>query len=328
MRKIMDSKTRFLMALKHQKPDRVPFNFWMDRRLMADYEKKISHRHWRVTHFGADVIETFLSLDFPCGPMEERDGTSWLIGQSITDWSKIDELKMPDPREDKVYSLIKADLEEFPDKAVILDTQTPWGIIAGYMRGYEHVYMDMYEFSEQFHKMCRKLIEIQKVAVERACKMGITALYLMEDLATSQGLVMSPAMMEEFIFQYARQLADIARAYKVPFLWHSDGNVADLVPILRDFGVSAVNPLQPNVCDTKAFMQKHGGKVAVYGGIDNCFTIPQSTPQGVRKHVLEQFEILGKPSGGLIFSTHDIPLNTPYENVEIMVKTIKEECRY
>ena len=64
----MTSKERFLTAVRHQKPDRPPFNFWMDRPVMADYEKKVGHRHWRVTHFGADVIETFPCIAFTPGP--------------------------------------------------------------------------------------------------------------------------------------------------------------------------------------------------------------------------------------------------------------------
>jgi len=53
----MDSKTRVLMSLSREKPDKVPFNFgW----IVADvsYEEEIGHRHWRVTHYGADVIES------------------------------------------------------------------------------------------------------------------------------------------------------------------------------------------------------------------------------------------------------------------------------
>jgi len=74
----MNSKERFLIALNNEKPDMVPFNFWMDRRLMEQYEKRLGHRHWRVTHYGADVIETFGLLNFPTGRMEEHSGTSWL----------------------------------------------------------------------------------------------------------------------------------------------------------------------------------------------------------------------------------------------------------
>jgi uroporphyrinogen-III decarboxylase len=48
--------------------------------------------------------------------------------------------------------------------------------------------------------------------------------------------------------------------------------------------------------------------------------------EDVREHVLHTFNALGK-DGGLIFSTHDIPLGTSRENVEVMVETI-ERCTY
>jgi uroporphyrinogen-III decarboxylase len=323
---MLDSKKRFLTALARQKPDRAPFNFWMDRRLMAQYEKRLGHRHWRVTHYGADVIETFTGLDFPSGPAIERDGTSWQTGPCFDSWSDVDGLRLPDPNADKVYSLIKADLTEFPRTAVILDFGTCWGVVAN-MRTYELIYTDMYDHAEEVHKLCRRITDIQKVVVERACKMGITALYLMEDLATSKGLALSPEMIEEFCLGYARELAAIAHEHHVPVLFHSDGQVMELTKLLLGLGISAVNPLQPTLNDAAEFKKRYGKTLAVYGALDNCFIIPRGTDADVRSHVLDVFGKLGR-DGGLIFSTHDIPLETPPENVETMVRTIREECVY
>jgi uroporphyrinogen decarboxylase len=322
----MDSKTRVLTALAHKKPDRVPFNFWMDRRLMAEYERKIGHRHWRVTHYGADVIESFHALDFPEGPTEEKDGTVWHTGPLFSDWNDIDSLALPDPRDENVYRLLKADLDEFPDKAVLLNIITPWGVIAE-MRTYELVYMDMYEYAEQFKRLSRRLSDIMKTVVERACRMGVTAVYIQEDLATSKSLSMSPAMIKEFCLDYAKEFVDIAKSYNKPVLFHSDGAILDLIEPLLDFGAGAINPLQPNVVDAREFKGRFDNKIAVYGGLDNCFIIPEGTPAQIRRHVLETFEILGKPDGGLIFSTHDIPYETPAENVEALVSAIME-CKY
>lgn len=322
----MDSKTRVLTALNHEKPDRVPFNFWMDRRLMAEYEKKLGHRHWRVTHYGADVIESFHGLQFPEGPTDKRDGTVWHTGPAFEDWNKIDELVLPDPYEESVYNLLKSDLEEFPDKAVLLNVITPWGVIAE-MRTYELVYMDMYEYPEAFKRLSRRIADIMKAVVERACQMGVTALYIQEDLATSQSLSMSPGMIQEFCLDYAKDFVDIAKSYNKPVLFHSDGAVLDLIDPLITFGADMINPLQPNIVDAREFKAKFNNRIGVYGALDNCFIIPEGTPEQIRKHVLETFELLGKPDGSLIFSTHDIPCGTPGENVEALVCAIKE-CTY
>ena len=322
----MDSKTRVLMALAHEKPDRVPFNFWMDRRLMAEYEKELGHRHWRVTHYGADVIESFHLLEFPEGPTEARDGTIWHTGPAFDNWDAIDDLPLPDPNEDDVYSLLKADLDEFPDKAVLLNIITPWGVLAE-MRTYELVYMDMYEHADKFKQLSRRIGDIMNTVVERACQMGVTAVYIQEDLATSRGLSMSPSMINEFCLDYAKGFVETAKRYDKPVLFHSDGAVLDLIEPLLGFGADAINPLQPNIVDAKEFKQRFGNRMAVYGALDNCFIIPQGTPEQITKHVKDTFEVLGRPDGGLIFSTHDIPYEAPRENVEALVSAIKE-CTY
>ena len=322
----MDSKTRVLMALAHEKPDKVPFNFWMDRRLMSAYERDIGHPHWRVTHFGADVIETFAGLDFPRGSGEDHNGSYWHTSPFLKDWRDFETVPMPDPHQEAVYETIKKDLAEFPDKAIFLDLPTSWGVLT-YVRTYELIYMDMVEYPEEFKKLSQKIADVQKVTVERACKMGITALYLMEDLAMTKGLTMSPEMINEFCLDYTTDLVEIAQSYNIPVLFHSDGMVMDLIEILAQAGVCAVNPLQPHLNDATEFKEKFGDRIAVYGGLDNCFIIPEGPPEKIRDHVQDTFTKLGKSDGGLIFSTHDIPLGTPKENVSAMIDAINE-CRY
>ena len=319
----MTSKERFLKAINHEKPDRAPFNFWMDRPLMKKYEEKIGHRHWRVVQFGADVIETFPLINFTGG----TDANAWDSHSDIKSWAEIDNLQIPNPNNQNVYELIQKDIEEFPDTAVVLDMITPWGHIT-MLRGYENVYMDMYDEPDLFHKISRKFTDTLKIVTEKACEMGITALYLMEDLADRNGLSLSPAMIEEFVLPYAGELAEIAHKNNIPVMFHSDGNVTDLLPLLLKIGVKAVNPMQPHLNPATDFKKNFGEKLAVYGGLDNCYIIPDGSADDVRNHVLNVFEVLGKPDGALIFSTHDIPEYTPEENVEMMISTIKNECVY
>ena len=253
----MNSKQRVLHALNREKPDRVPFNFWMDRRLMERYEKKIGHRHWRVTHYGADVIETFLGLAFPSGRLEAKTGTNWLTEPLFEDWRDVDSLLLPDPSEEKVYELIQRDLREFPDTAVFLDISTAWGIIASRI-GYENIYVDMYDHYDELKKLCRRITDIQKQAVERACRIGITALYIMEDVSTTRGLSMSPAMIQEHCFNYAAELRAVADSYEIPTLFHCCGKITDeLADMFIELGVKAINPLQPSVNDTEEFAKKY-----------------------------------------------------------------------
>jgi len=53
--------------------------------------------------------------------------------------------------------------------------------------------------------------------------------------------------------------------------------------------------------------------MAVYGGFGQLFYNSTRTPEQIRSHVYDVFDKLGRPDGGLIMSTHDIPLGTPRE---------------
>jgi uroporphyrinogen decarboxylase len=104
-------------------------------------------------------------------------------------------------------------------------------------------------------------------------------------------------------------------------VYHSDGNITDVLDSLLEMGVNAVNPLQPEFNDFDVFKSKYHGKLAVYGGIDNTKIIPTGTTDEVRAHIRDIYARLGV-GGGLILSSHDIPIYCPHENIEAMVDEI------
>ncbi len=320
----MTSKERVLTAINFEKPDRVPFNFWMDRRLMESFEKKHGP-HFRVTEFGADVIETFIALAFPMGTMVEESGTSWLTEPLIKDWTELDGLQMPDPYNEDAYALVKKDLEEFPDKAVIADCMGVLTIMHG-MRSYDHFYLDIYDHPDKLKKLFQMITDVMKVAVKRVCELGVTAVYVMDDIAYANGLLMSLPQIREFVYDFNQQQIDVAKEHGVPVFMHSCGQVTDALDYIQQSGVNVINPLQPHLHDFNDFKNKYHGKLAVYGALDNTHVIPHGSTEDIKRQVHESFDVLGK-DGGLVFSSHDIPLNTPEENIYAMVEAIKE-CRY
>ena len=320
----MNSKERVLAALDFEEPDRVPFNFWMDRRLMAQYEQQYGEG-WRVRAFDADVVETFFNLAFPCSPTVEESGTAWVTEPLLKSLDDIDSLRMPDATNDEVYSLIQKDIEAYPDRAIFVDTPGVLTVAHG-IREYSNILMDVYDSPDQLKELFGRISDIMAEAAARACEMDITALYVMDDIAYRQGLLMSLPMLDEFVFPFNRKPIDAARKAGIPVLMHSCGRVTDAVDSFVEQGIRALNPLQPHLHDLPAFKRKYHGKLAVYGALDNTYVIPDGTPEEVRAHVRETFEVLGE-GGGLIFSTHDIPLCTPRENVEAMVEEM-ERCAY
>ena len=73
------------------------------------------------------------------------------------------------------------------------------------------------------------------------------------------------------------------------------------------------------------YLKKEFGSYLTFwgGGIDTQRILPFGTPEEIRRHVLEQCEILGK-DGGFVFNTvHNIQANVPIENVIALFTTLK-----
>lgn len=320
----MKSKERVAQTLKFKEPDRAPFNFWMDRRLMEKYEDKFGE-DFRINHYGVDVIETFPLLEWPQGKGEIRDGSFWIREPRLEDWDDVDSLELPDPEDDKVYENISRTLKKYPDKAVFVNIPGPFTVLHN-IRMMDNLYFDVYDHPEELHLLIAKIMDIQNEVISRVVNWPITAIYFQDDVATSNGLMFSLSMIKDFIMDYFKPGINRAQQEDKFVVFHSDGDVTDVLDTLVEMGIDAVNPMQPEFNNFSEFKQKYHGQLAVYGALDNTKIIPDGTEEDIITHVNETFEVLGE-NGGLIFSTHDIPLHCPQKNLDIMVSAIKD-CIY
>lgn len=324
----MTSKERVETALRLEKPDRVPFNFWMDRRLLSQYEERYGE-YFRVEHYGGDVIESYVNLQWPQGKGVERDGTVWVTEPLWTEgWRGVNGIPWPDPAAPENFAMIERDLENQPDKAILVNVQGVMTIMHD-IRAEVDLYVDFFERPDDVQGLFTKVGEVMARFVTVVCERypEITAIYVQDDICSTRGVMFSRDILDRFVYLANDQPIKAARDACKPVAYHSDGMIFDIIEHLIELEVCAVNPLQANLHDFDEFMRRFGGRIGVYGGLDNLFIIPDGSPEEVREHVLHGFRTLGK-HGGLILSSHDIPIHCPEENIEVMVKTIREECVY
>jgi uroporphyrinogen decarboxylase len=324
----MLSKERVRAALRREKPDRVPFNFWMDRRLLKEYEDRYGE-YFRVERYGADIIEAYMNLQWPQGKGVERDGTVWVAEPLwAKEWQGPSGFMWPDPAAPENFAMLERELKNQPDKAVIVNVQGITTIMHG-IRAEGDLYADFFERPDDVQEFFARFGEVNAQFVTQVCERypAVTAIYVQDDICGSNGVMFSPDILDRFIYLANDQPIKAAREAGKPAMYHSDGKIDDVVEHFIELGVCAINPLQPNVNDFEVFMARFGGRIAVFGGLDNCFVIPDGTPEQVREHVLHAFHTLGS-DGGLILSSHDIAPHCPEENIETLVRTICEECTY
>jgi uroporphyrinogen decarboxylase len=316
------SRERVALALRHQKPDRPPFNFWMDRRLMAQYAARFG-ADYRVTHFGADIAESFPGFGWPSAPGEDLDGMLWHTTPLV---QRLDEMlepgfPWPDPASDAMYAPIRADRSRLPDTAIFVDIAGPFTVLHG-IRLLQNLFFDLHDCPDVLAKVIARMSDIYAAVTERVVQLDIDAVYLMDDLCSNTGLIFSPRVARECVFSCYERPIQIAHAAGLPVLMHSDGAVMSILDDIVALGFDGVNPLQPHLNDLSQFVARYGARLALYGGLDSCSLIPDGTPEQIRRHVQEVYQVAGR-SGGLIFSTHDLPLGIPEANVWAMVDAIE-----
>ena len=317
----MTGRERVLCALNFQEPDRVPFNFWMDRRLLAQYEQKYGV-YFRVEHYDGDVIETFPFAAWPCGPTKESEGSLWVTEPLLKDWSKVNELVLPSVETSpNLFDMTDDALAKHPDKAILVNICGPTTILHN-VRLLDNIYYDFYDYPDELLELCKRVMAIQTEIIREAVKKDITGIYFQEDICSSAGPMFSSQILETYIFDLMKEGIEIAKNAGTKVLYHSDGNVTAVLDRLCELGFDAVNPMQIEFNDFKAFKAKFDGRMAVYGGIDNTKIIPNGTVEEVRAHIRYIYDTLGR-GGGLIMSSHDINVDCPECNIDAMVDEIK-----
>lgn len=325
MHKSLTSRERVERAIHFVEPDRVPFNFWMDRRRMAELESKYGPE-FRVYHYGADVIESYGCMPpFPHAEYVVRDGTAWMVREAFEDWAEAKNLPMPDPLLPSIYEMLNEHLRNFPHHAIIVNSPGVLTILE-MMRRQENIYVDMLSYPEEVKDLFDRISTVMAIIAEQVCQRDITALYIQDDIAYNNGLILSIEAIREFLLPYWKKVANVAHAYNKPVFFHSDGKVDSVYDIICDeLGARMLNPLQPELQDIAQFKRAYHGKMGLYGGIATG-RFHTMTPDEIREHVFDLFEKAGK-GGGLIMSSHDIDYAVSEEQFDAYVDAVKA-CRY
>lgn len=324
---VMTSRERVRKVLAGEIPDRVPFNFWMDRDAMAEYDKTLGD-NFRVSYYDADVIEVPLLLPWWTelhAEVKVESGTVWQVKPLLDTLERTDSLAMPDPDNLAYYDNIREVREKYPDKAIFVNVIVP--LEHGFnLRLYEGLFFDMYDKPEILEAFLMRIGDVLARISEHLCDMDIDVLYLMGDLCDNNGPMMSKDCLRRFWLNPIRKCMEVAKKKGTWLIYHCDGRVMDILDLFVEAGFDGINPLQNDVNDTEGFARDYGDRLKVYGGLDNRQIIPNGTPEDVENHVKELFQVLGR-NGGLILSSHDIPGYTPKENLDAMVTAIKK-CVY
>ena len=188
------------------------------------------------------------------------------------------------------------------------------------LRGFERFLMDLILNPGFVEELLERITEIQVVLARRFVALGVDGGYLGDDYGAQKGMLFSPDMWRAWFKPRLARVFSVFREAGRPVIMHSDGDIASILPDLVEIGLTALNPVQPEVLDHAWLMRKFGRHLAFCGGVSTQTTLSQGTPPDVQTAVDLCVRTLARDGTGLLLGpSHRMMEEIPLENVDALL---------
>lgn len=335
----LTKKERMRQALLHESVDRLP--------TQINYTKALGQK--MAQHYGIsdqDLPERLgnhmVRVDIQVESIVSEDSKTkydwWGVGfdveeegyfasvNPLADSKDMDAYPWPDPNIphllDSASQVIKRDAGQHfitPNFGFAL-FERAWSL-----RGLDTFMMDMALDAEFSEELLDRILEIQLVLIHRFIDLGVDGGYFGDDYGAQKNMLFSPQMWRKFIKPRLAHMFAPFREAGLPVLMHSDGQIQAVIPDLIEIGLTALNPVQPEVLDHNWLKSKFGKNLAYYGGVSTQTVLPNGTPEEVEKATRNCIEQLAPDGTGLIVApSHRMMTDIPLENIDALLDTFSK----
>jgi uroporphyrinogen decarboxylase len=324
----MNSRERVLTTFKFKEPDRVPlFEAWIETEIMEAIG-------------GGDPYKTREILDLDCLPIavgHPKSTNAWRTG--IDEWGRIfkdgwyiggviknlKDLEKYTPSLEYVKAwypekIMKISKKKYRETHALYYASHDAALGLSYMSmGMDNFFIALHKDPELVEAVLERSTEWTIAMIEEASINGVDFFMIGDDVAFKSGPMMSPKMFRDFVLPCYKK---IVKSTEVPLIWHSDGAIETLIPMIIEAGFAGIHSLEPNAnIDMGQIKKLYGKKLILAGNLDVTNILTQSDLKLVHKDVERCIE-QGSPGGGYLFSSS----NSLFKGMEI--ESILEAYHY
>jgi len=246
----------------------------------------------------------------------------------INSWEEYEEYPWPDPETIDYSPLVEA-ADALPAGMQIISGVG--GIFTRVWRimGYENFSLAFADQPDLLETIFRRIGETQLTVFERIVEMDkIGAMWYGDDMAFTEGLMVSPRVLRKHVFPYLKEMGKICRRKDLPFILHSDGDLWSLMDDFEDIGFNAIHPVEPKAMDLTELKEKLGHQFCFLGAIDLGEVLVRGTPATVDEAVRECIRIAAPGGGYAVGSSNSVTYWVPMENYRAMLDATAKYGEY
>jgi uroporphyrinogen decarboxylase len=341
----LNGRERIETALELGEPDYVPIMSGMDalvakvagktvREYYSDPDIYVSVNISARKRFGFDEIFVWWPHVLP-----EAMGAELIYPENdyptiksplIKTVDDVDRLTIPDPQTDgRLPSVLKAiaNLDrKVGDQACICGSTYGLYTEMGNLLGFERLLIETLKKGEILTKLAKKLLEAKTRFGEAMAEVGCRLIWMSEPMASPP--ILSVDTYENAVLPAWNQLTKVFKKAGAYTFWHPCGRTKGEYPILEQLLRGEADAISfSETTDLRVVKEKFAGKKCVAGNIDPL-KVGKVDTERVKREAQRIVEDTSK-GGGFIFTPGcTIPLNTPLENIEAMITSVRKYGRY
>lgn len=151
---------------------------------------------------------------------------------------------------------------------------------------------------------------------------SIGAIHDCEDIAYRGGLILPLDYLRKEFIPRLERLVDAWHRKNIKFVYHSDGNLTEILPDLVSCGIDGLNPLETQAGLELSEIRKIAPDVIFIGGMDCSQILPLGSLEEVRTETRRVLRELGPHS--IIGSSSELHNAVPLANYLAFLETVQE----
>jgi len=247
----------------------------------------------------------------------------------IHDRASLEAFDWPDPDTSYSYETLDELGRLLPDGAKVIVNvgyifTAPWMLM-----GLERFCLALAEGDPLVAEVIGRVGAVQKRVVANALQYDcVGAIRMPDDLGHTGGTMVSPRFLRQYIFPRHKEIGDLVRLKGLPYLFHSDGRLYEVIDDLIACGYHAIHPCEPASMDIERLKHQFAGRLCLMGNINLDSTLTLGTPDDVVEEVKLRLRTIAPGGGYCCGSSNSIPEYVPFDNYIAMIETIQRFGQY
>ncbi len=195
------------------------------------------------------------------------------------------------------------------------------------LRGMARLMMDMYDHPDFVEALLDRILEYGWELARRILEFDIEAIKINDDWGDQRGVLIGVERWRTLIKPRIAELCSrIKKEKEIDIFLHSDGNIAEIIPDIIEMGITAINPMQPEVMDIFALKKRFGKEVTFFGGMNTQSTLPFGMAAEVASEMRRLVRELGRDGGFILAPGIIVQEDVPMENVLTFIRICREQA--